>query len=335
MTEKATSSVRSILKHHPLLIKIADMALKEARIRMNIVFPDETGWVQCLPGGRSGFPDFCSMIQGSPEGAKQCKMCHILMTVAACSSGAREQKCHAGACSIVCPINPPGHEQSQAVLSSCTFIEDNRDEVWKTTEARGRQLGLDIDALKKSFYSLPLLTRAEVSKVHELLAIAAEAIKVLFSQCTLQEQLNTAKDRTRPAASVQAAVTEKLKERAVSLGSDGKANSKSPRLPPIIGVIQETVNRRPDFQYNVREIAAAARMTPNHFSALFRKHTGRTFSDFVTARRIAKAKQLLGDFTMNVSEIAGKVGFEDAGYFSRRFRQVEGCSPREWRDKLR
>lgn len=333
MAPKEPSNIRSILRHHPLLLKISEMALKQAHIRMSIVFPDETGWVQCLPGGRKGYPEFCSMIQGVPEGAKQCKMCHILMTVAACSSGAMEHKCHAGACSIVCPINPPGHEQSQAVLSSCTFIDDSRDEAWINTEARGKQLGLDLKALKKAFYELPVLSKGEVERIHELLGIAAEAIKVLFSQCALQNQVASAKSGVKLEGSVQEAVTTRLRE----LGAKDKPDAKgaASKLPPIISVIQETVNKRPDFQYNVGEIAAAARMTPNHFSALFRRYTGRTFSDFVTKRRIAKAKQLLGDFTLNVSEVATKVGFDDAGYFARRFRQVEGCSPREWREQLR
>jgi len=335
MAGKEGKSMRSILRHHPVLTRLSDMALRLARIRMTIVFPDESGWVQCAPSTRSGFPDFCNMIQSVPEGAKQCRMCHVLMTVASCSSGASRQKCHAGASSLVCPVNPPGHEQSVAVLGSCIFTDEDKEKTWLETAQRGKQLGLDLPALKDAFMKLPVLKDDEIQIAGEILAIASESIKMIFAHRNLLEHVNGAEDAAKTADTIHSVVTERMKAIGETAASRNAKPTTRPKVPPIISVIQETVNKRPDFQYNVAEIAAAARMTPNHFSALFKRHTGRTFSDFVTKRRIAMAKRLLGDFTLNVAEIATKVGFDDPGYFARRFRQIEGCSPREWRENLR
>ncbi len=336
MGENESVSMRSILRNHPLLVKLNDLAVRMAHTRMRIVYPDESGWVQCSPNGSHALPDFCQIIQSVPEGAKQCRMCHVLMTVAACSSGTSVQKCHAGAFALVCPVNPPGHEQSQAVLSSCSFTDSDRDRVWnEETSARAKKLGLDLKALKKTFFKLPVMSKAEVALANDLLSASADAIRMIFAQRHIQKQLTESKERTSAVFSTGTVITEQLRELGALAEDKGlKVSTSRKKVPAIIQVIQDTVTKRPDFHYNVGEIAAAARMTPNHFSSLFRRHSGRTFSDFVTSRRIAKAKQLLGDFTLNIGEIASKTGFDDPGYFARRFRQSEGCSPREWRERL-
>jgi two-component system response regulator YesN len=94
------------------------------------------------------------------------------------------------------------------------------------------------------------------------------------------------------------------------------------------------VSQRPDLPYSVVDIAAAARITPNHFSMLFRNYKGQSFLEFVTQVRIEKAKELLGNLTLNINEVAARVGYTDPGYFTRRFRQVTGMSPRKWREQL-
>jgi AraC-like DNA-binding protein len=44
--------------------------------------------------------------------------------------------------------------------------------------------------------------------------------------------------------------------------------------------------------------------------------------------------QLLRNPELTVTEIAQFVGYSQAGYFARRFREIAGSSPREYRDKL-
>lgn len=82
------------------------------------------------------------------------------------------------------------------------------------------------------------------------------------------------------------------------------------------------------------EIARAAHMSPNHFSALFHQHMGQSFSTYVAWMRISLAQELLRDFTLSIREVAERAGFDDANYFARRFRQKTGLSPRRWRSAL-
>ena len=59
-----------------------------------------------------------------------------------------------------------------------------------------------------------------------------------------------------------------------------------------------------------------------------------SFMAFLTKQRMKLAQRLLGDLTLSVSEIAAMAGFNDANYFSRRFKKVTGVTPSEWRAKL-
>jgi len=107
-----------------------------------------------------------------------------------------------------------------------------------------------------------------------------------------------------------------------------------PDAPLLIRVVCELARQRPGLPLSVKELAAAARVTPNHFTTLFHQHTGRPFTAYLTEQRMARAMVLLGQVTLNISEIARQVGYDDPGYFARRFRQHTQLSPREWRNRL-
>ncbi len=66
-------------------------------------------------------------------------------------------------------------------------------------------------------------------------------------------------------------------------------------------------------------------MSASHFRRLFKEHTGRSPQAFITALRISKAKELLAE-GMRVGEVAEHVGYDDAFYFMRVFKQLTGVS---------
>ncbi len=72
-------------------------------------------------------------------------------------------------------------------------------------------------------------------------------------------------------------------------------------------------------------------ITPGYFSKLFYRETGEKFSDYLTRIRIEKAKELLTSTDKPIQEIALEVGFNDAGYFTRRFKSYEGTTPGHYR----
>ena len=79
------------------------------------------------------------------------------------------------------------------------------------------------------------------------------------------------------------------------------------------------------------ELARRARLSPAHFSALFRKRFGFAPIDYFLRLKIRRACNLLDTTEWPVGRVAAEVGIEDGLYFSRRFRRVMGVAPRDYR----
>lgn len=81
----------------------------------------------------------------------------------------------------------------------------------------------------------------------------------------------------------------------------------------------------------LEEIASKLNITPEYLGMQFRKEKGITFSNYMKEYRIRKAKKLLIGSNMKVFEVAEKLGYSDAKYFSRVFRESTGQLPAEYR----
>ena len=82
---------------------------------------------------------------------------------------------------------------------------------------------------------------------------------------------------------------------------------------------------------SLHAVSKFVNLSPTHFSAIFSKEVGKTFSEFLTEVRIEKAKELLLCTPKRSSEIAYEVGYSDPHYFSYAFKKMTGLSPREFR----
>lgn len=79
------------------------------------------------------------------------------------------------------------------------------------------------------------------------------------------------------------------------------------------------------------DIAGKLAMSPNNVTRLLKKHTGKTFMQLLTERRLQKAQELLANTDSRIADIGEAVGFEDNAYFARRFKQYVRMSPRAYR----
>ncbi|WP_367924990.1 response regulator [uncultured Ruthenibacterium sp.] len=82
----------------------------------------------------------------------------------------------------------------------------------------------------------------------------------------------------------------------------------------------------------LEQAAAGVGLSPNYLSKIFKKKTGRVFSDYLTEVKMKKAARLLKDIRIKTYQIAYEVGYENPKNFSRAFRAYYGKSPREYRD---
>lgn len=82
----------------------------------------------------------------------------------------------------------------------------------------------------------------------------------------------------------------------------------------------------------ISKVAEQIHMNPNYFCEVFKNETGETILDFVTKRKMMKAKQLLIQTDKRVYDIATEVGYKDTKYFSRLFKQYMGEVPSKYRE---
>jgi AraC-like DNA-binding protein len=85
---------------------------------------------------------------------------------------------------------------------------------------------------------------------------------------------------------------------------------------------------------NLKQLAGKCLVHPAHLSRQFKKETGMTLTDFQNRTRINQAKLLLVKSNTSIDWIAGQVGFDDAGYFTRIFNKLEGMSPSKYRKEI-
>ena len=71
--------------------------------------------------------------------------------------------------------------------------------------------------------------------------------------------------------------------------------------------------------------------SPSYLSVLIKKELGLPFQDYLIQERMKKAKLLLLTTDLKIYEIAEQVGFDDMNYFSQRFKQVVGLTPRQFK----
>ncbi len=75
-------------------------------------------------------------------------------------------------------------------------------------------------------------------------------------------------------------------------------------------------------------------VSPEHFSRLFKKETGLGFSKYLNSLRLQYAEQLLRSSTgQSITQIAEICGFDDSNYFSKKFKEVYGISPKKVQKK--
>ncbi|HYC35382.1 MAG TPA: AraC family transcriptional regulator [Usitatibacter sp.] len=89
----------------------------------------------------------------------------------------------------------------------------------------------------------------------------------------------------------------------------------------------------------VAELAAAAHLSPFHFSRMFKKSTGHAPHAYITTRRMELARRLLASNDFSLAEIATRVGYQTQAHFTDVFRKHVGATPgayrRNGRERLR
>ena len=100
------------------------------------------------------------------------------------------------------------------------------------------------------------------------------------------------------------------------------------RLRAVVEYIEEHLDAGPTLE----QMAAVARLSPYHFARQFKAATGLPPHQYVIARRVERAKQLLqADGDLSLAEVAAHAGFSDQSQFSHHFKRLVGVTPGQFR----
>jgi AraC family transcriptional regulator len=100
-------------------------------------------------------------------------------------------------------------------------------------------------------------------------------------------------------------------------------------------VVVEYVEEHLDASLTLERIAAVAHLSPYHFARQFKATTGLPPHQYVVARRVERAQQLLRQGDLSLAEVAACAGFSDQSQLSQNFKRVVGVTPGQFRKSAR
>jgi len=153
----------------------------------------------------------------------------------------------------------------------------------------------DRETLKEAYFATPVISGTHHESVVKLLAIFAQHLSMLSNQVVVQQ---------------------------------GNAE------PPVITRAKEFINEHQTEELSLGQVAKAVNTSTFYFCKMFKKITGINFTDYLSRVRVEKAKNLLLNPNLRVSEIAFEVGFQSLTHFNRVFKRILGQSPTEYRGQL-
>ena len=236
---------------------------------------------------------FCAILAQTNQGCAQClKMQADLEQQAGLEP--KSLHCFAGLCDTAVPIRIG--DQLIAFLQTGQILlhQPNKEEFSKTT----RQLldwgaQVNLKALEEAYFQTKVFDQTQYTAMIRLLSTFAEHLALISNSI----ELNEGEDEPKLVSNAKRYIRDHFNER-ISLDEAAKAVNASTR----------------------------------HFCKVFKEATGITFTDYLARVRVEKAKHLLQNPHLRVSEIAFETGFESISQFNRSFKRIAGMSPTQFRE---
>lgn len=121
-------------------------------------------------------------------------------------------------------------------------------------------------------------------------------------------------------------------EKAMELRDRASDNQSKKVLKRALEYIEENYTQE---SFSLNTVAGEVNVSANYFSAIFSQAMNVTFIEYVTQKRMEKAKRLLHKTEKPSGDIALEVGYKDPHYFSFVFKKTQGCTPREYRTRMK
>jgi len=245
--------------------------------------------------GRRGESPFCSLMA---EKSRTCAAC-LQAQEKLCQSARHEPKvmtCDYGLTEAAVPVRL-GQDVIGFLQTGQVFRQKPTNAQFERAAAELEKFGSlpDRARLKETYFKTPVVPQKKLDSILTLLTIFAEYLSMKSNQIAVQQ-----------------------------------ANSE----PPVITRAKQFIRDHQAEDLSLGQVAKAVNTSTFYFCKLFKKATGLNFTEYVSRTRIEKAKNLLLNPNLRVSEIAFEVGFQSLTHFNRVFKKIVGQSPSEYRGQL-
>ena len=99
------------------------------------------------------------------------------------------------------------------------------------------------------------------------------------------------------------------------------------RITPVIEFLQRNYSKK----IKISDLSEILHICDDHFIRLFKQHTNKTPTKFITDLRIENAMKMLAQTEQPISEISVAVGFQSPNYMCKAFKQTLGMTPNQYR----
>jgi AraC-like DNA-binding protein/ligand-binding sensor protein len=249
-------------------------------------------WRLALEGKRYQNP-FCALLAKSNRTCAACLQVQKEMQDMA-GSGAKTVTCFAGLCDTAIPVTAGEKVIGYLQTGQVALRKPNEVQFNRITQQLvDWGVSVDLTQLKDAYYHSRTLAPQQYTAMVKLLEIFATHVSTLANEIVVQED-----------------------EAESPLIRRARAYILANQADPI----------------DLDKVAQAMHVSTFYFCKMFKKATGLTFTDYLSRVRVEKAKTLLLNPHLRISEIAYDVGFQSLTHFNRMFRKIVGESPTAYRE---
>jgi AraC-like DNA-binding protein len=251
-------------------------------------------WQLPFHGKRCESP-YCSLVSEKSRVCASCLQMQERLAQAAAQE-AHTAVCPAGLSETAVPVRL-GDRLIGYLQTGQVFGKEPTEAQFERTAALLEEWGVAVDRakLKQAYFATRVLPKKNQESVTKLLTIFAQHLAMLSNQVLVQQE-----------------------------------NAE----PPVITRAKAYIQEHQAEDLRLGEVAKAVNTSSFYFCKMFKKVTGINFTDYLARVRIEKAKNLLLNPNLRISEIAYEVGFQSLTHFNRVFKKILGEAPTDYRTHL-
>jgi AraC-like DNA-binding protein len=278
------------------VIRYYEEAFRQATgVLLKVVPPDEPTRRRSAGPAENGF---CALAAGTPTGCDACLEAQVrAQTAVARQRGPQQVNCFAGLTELAVPVVIRGRHVATLMSGQVFRREPTQRDFAMVVKILGASHGREWEGkLRNAYFNTLVLTAERFEAIIQLLQVFAQYLADY---------------------------------------ADRHAIASSADEPAAVASAKQFVQARVEETISLTQVVAHVRVNRFRFCKLFKRATGMTLTEYVTRVRLEKAKTLLMDPSLRITEVVYASGFGSIPRFNSVFKRFIGMPPTAYRAALR